>query len=221
MSDISDKFYNMRVNIMKGGNVYAEDVAIRNIWEKENGIFLDIYVHRLKKSFVFDSVFIRDIIDLNNNVRYNSVELFLADYNNHMSYIDINPNSVKSEKGILNKIRNDLILLTFMADAWGWEGRIKDKIIYDYILKELVAAENFSKQYIANYVSKIQPEREDFYEALKSLKSKSPKQAERLLKEIVKICRVDGQIHYKERMYLADIMQTLRENGLKIPENII
>ena len=221
MSDISDKFYNMRVNIMKGGNVYAEDVAIRNIWEKENGIFLDIYVHRLKKSFVFDSVFIRDIIDLNNNVRYNSVELFLADYNNHMSYIDINPNSVKSEKGILNKIRNDLILLTFMADAWGWEGRIKDKIIYDYILKELVAAENFSKQYIANYVSKIQPEREDFYEALKTLKSKSPKQAERLLKEIVKICRVDGQIHYKERMYLADIMQTLRENGLKIPENII
>ena len=108
-----------------------------------------------------------------------------------------------------------------MADAWGWEERIKDKIIYDYILKEVAAAENFSKQFIINYVSKIQPEREDFYKAMTELKSKTPKQAERLLRELVKICRVDGQMHYKERMYLADIIQTLRENGLKIPDNLI
>ena len=108
-----------------------------------------------------------------------------------------------------------------MADAWGWEGIIKDKIIYDYILKEVAAAESFSKQYIVNYVSKIQPEREDFYNSLKNIKSKTPKQAERLLREIVKICRVDGQMHYNERMYLADIIQVLRDNGLKIPDNLI
>ena len=178
-------------------------------------------MHRLKKSFVFDSVFIREITDLNNNVKYPSIDAFLTDYNNSLNSEDIGPKPIKSEKGILNKIRNDLILLVFMADAWGWEERIKDKIIYDYILKEIAAAENFSKQFISNYVSKIQPEREDFYEALNSLKSKTPKQAEALLREIVKICRVDGQMHYKERMYLADIIQSLRENGLKIPDNLI
>ena len=80
---------------------------------------------------------------------------------------------------------------------------------------------NFSQQFIIAYISKIQPEIDDFYEALKSLKSKTPKQAERLLKEIVKICRADGEMHYNERMYLADIIYILRENGLKIPENLI
>ena len=58
MAGGSDKFYNMQVYLIKNGKLYAEEVAIRNIWEKDNGAFFDIYVHRLKKSFVFDAVFI-------------------------------------------------------------------------------------------------------------------------------------------------------------------
>lgn len=223
MSGGKDKFYNMQVYLIKSGKLYAEDVAIRNIWEKDNGIFFDIYVHRLKKSFVFDAVFIKEIIDLNSNVKYKSIESFINEYHNSEGAIadDICPKPIKSENSVLNRIRNDLILLVFMADAWGSDSKIKDKIIYDYIVNEVIAAQNFSKQFIANYISKLQPEAEDFYDALRSIKSKTPKQAERLLKEIVKICRVDGQMHYKERMYLADIIYTLRENGLKISENLI
>lgn len=217
-----DKFYNMQVCLIKNGKMYAEDVAIRNIWEKDDGIFFDLYVHRLKKSFVFDAVFIKKIIDLNNNVKYNSIDKFIAEYKLSSNETEeVIPKTAKSENCILNRVRNDLILLIYMADAWGWEGRIKDKIIYDYVLSEVAAAQNFSKQFIFNYVSKIQPEADDFYEALKSVTSKSPKQAEKLLREIIKICRVDGQMHYKERMYLADIMYILRENGLKIPDNLI
>ena len=62
MSGGCDKFYNMEVCLIKGGRLYAEDVAIRNIWEKDDDIFFDLYVHRLKKSFVIlqqVSVFIR------------------------------------------------------------------------------------------------------------------------------------------------------------------
>ena len=223
MSGGCDKFYNMEVCLIKGGRLYAEDVAIRNIWEKDDDIFFDLYVHRLKKSFVFDAVFIKEITDLNNNVKYPSIESFVDVYKNSLNEPIDEPSKKqsKTEKNILSNIHDDLILLIFMADAWGWEGIIKDKIIYDYILKEVAAAESFSKQYIVNYVSKIQPEREDFYNSLKNIKSKTPKQAERLLREIVKICRVDGQMHYNERMYLADIIQVLRDNGLKIPDNLV
>ena len=223
MSIGSDKFYNMKIHIIKGDQLYAENVAIRNIWEKDDGTFFDIYVHRLKKSFVFDAIFIKEIIDLNNNVKYQSIASFIHDYKNSANddFESVAPKPIKTENSILNRIRNDLILLVFMADSWGNDSNIKDKIIYDYIIKEVAAAQNFSKQFIANYVSMLQPETKDFYEALRSIKSKSPKQAESLLKEIIKICRVDGQMHYKERMYLADIIYTLRENGLKIPDNMI
>ena len=80
MAGGSDKFYNMQVYLIKNGKLYAEEVAIRNIWEKDDGTFFDIYVHRLKKSFVFDTVFIKEIIDLNNNVKYPSIEMFINDY---------------------------------------------------------------------------------------------------------------------------------------------
>lgn len=223
MSGKNNRFYNMQVYFLKGDRIYSENVAIRNIWEKDDGIFFDIYVHRLKKSFVFDAVFIKEIMDLNGNVAYKSVEDFILDYKISATEVEKDEylRPVKSESTVLDRIRNDLIMLIFMADTWGKDIRIKDKIIYDYIFKEVAAAQNFSQQYIASYVSKIQPEAEDFYEALKSLKSKSPKQAEKLLKEIVKICRADGEMHYNERMYLADILYILRENGLKIPENLI
>jgi hypothetical protein len=59
-----------------------------------------------------------------------------------------------------------------MADTWGREENIKDEIIYKYILKEVPSAQNFSKQFIQNYVSKLQPETDDFYKSLKTLKSK-------------------------------------------------
>lgn len=223
MSGNNDKFYNMQIYLLKGDRIYAENVAIRNIWEKDDGVFFDMYVHRLKKSFVFDAVFIKEIVDLNSNIAYKSIEDFIYAYKIPHDETEENDylRTTKSESMVLDRIRNDLVMLIFMADTWGKDIRIKDKIIYDYILKEVTAAQNFSQQYITSYISKIQPEAEDFYEALKSLKSKSPKQAEKLLKEIVKICRADGEMHYNERMYLADIIYILRENGLKIPDNLI
>ena len=61
MVEATNKFYNIKINLIKNGHIYAENVAIRNVWEKESNIFFDIYFHRLNKSFVFDSVFIHDI----------------------------------------------------------------------------------------------------------------------------------------------------------------
>ena len=92
MSIGSDKFYNMEIHIIKGDQLYAENVAIRNIWEKDDGTFFDIYVHRLKKSFVFDSLFIKEIADLNNNVKYQSISSFINDYKTSLNddFEDIN-----------------------------------------------------------------------------------------------------------------------------------
>ena len=43
MANITDKFYNMQVNLIKNGKIYAENVAIRNVWQKDSNTFFDIY----------------------------------------------------------------------------------------------------------------------------------------------------------------------------------
>ena len=220
MAKISDKFYNMQVSLLKNGRIYTEKVAITNVWQKDINTFLDIYFHSIKKSFVFDAAFIHDILDLNQEKFYTNVKEFVDDF---YQATDINvekEKSLKEEGGVLAPVKSDVIILLFMARSLGHADIIKEKIIYSYIQNRVDAAKNLSEQYLHNFIMALDVSQTDFYNALKQLKSKRPKEAELLLKEIIKLCLSDGQIHYTERMYLADIIQTLRLEGMKIPKNL-
>ncbi len=222
MAKATDKFYNMQVNLIKNGRVYTENVAIRNIWEKEQNIFLDIYFHRLQKSFIFDASFIRGIMDVSREKIYTDINAFVADFRAESSISAPKPlEENKKDNGCLTPVDTDMVILSFMAKVWGDKSKIKDKIIIDYIQTTVAAAQNLSETYLRGYISNFQPEVEDFYTALKKIKAKQPKQAERLLREAIKICLSDGCLHYAERMYLADIIQVLRIEGLKLPSNLI
>lgn len=225
MAKSTDKFYNMQVNLIKNGKIYAEKVAIKNIWEKEKNIFLDIYFHRLNKSFIFDAVFIHDIVDMSRDRYYKDIRAFARDFYNETSDDGTAVQAVapapKKEKGPLAAIKNDIVLLLFMARALGGKEVVKDKIVCAYIMQADDAAKNLSEKYLNDYLSSLNPTVDDFYKALKNIKSKSPEQAQFLLKEIVKICLADGYLHYAEKMYLADIIQALRVEGLKIPKDLI
>ncbi len=222
MAKVTDKFYNMQINLIRNGKLYAENVAIRNIWEKDRNIFLDIYFHRLQKSFIFDSSFIRGIFDVTREKHYTDIHKFVADFNAEADVIEPQPVTIpKKETSCLTPINNDMIILSFMSKVWGNKSQIKDKIIIDYIQATIAAAQSLSETYLLSYISSFQPEETDFYTALTKIKAKQPKQAEFLLREAIKICLSDGCLHYAERMYLADIIQTLRNEGLRLPADLI
>ena len=223
MVEATDKFYNIKINLIKNGRIYAEDAAIRNVWEKDRSIFFDIYIHRLNKSFIFDSVFIHDIYDVSRDKFYNDIDAFVKDFYTETSTTkeQTMPKKTQSESNILSPIENDIVILLFMANTWGGCDKIKNKIIYDYIYKNVAKAQNLSQQYIDRYITGLSIELDNFYKSLKGLKAKTPKEAEYLLHEAVKICRADGHLHYAERMYLAEIIQALRNYGMSIPNNLI
>jgi hypothetical protein len=220
MVKAADRFYNMQVSLLKDGRVYTEKVAITNVWQKDSGTFLGFYFHNVKKSLIYDSAFVRDIWDLNCDKVYADVDEFIADfYSDTDTEIEKNKQS-KPDDSILSSVKNDVVILLFMARGLEYTNIIKEKIIFSYIQNRVKAASNLSEQYLHNFIKGINVSQKDFYVALKQLKSKKPKDAEFLLKEIVKLCLSDGQIHYNERMYLADIVQTLRLEGMKIPKNL-
>lgn len=220
MTQSSGKFYNMEIRLIKNGQLHKEHVAIRNIWEKDSNIFLDIYFHRLQKSFIFDSVFVRDIFDLSRDIYYKDIKKFTADFYNSAKENKLSDtlsiSKTKKSRGILSSISDDIMLLLFVSIIWKDKLEIKEKIIIEYIKNNISAASSLSERYIKNYLSSLKPKVNDFYSILSKLKSKQPHEAERLLREAIKICLSDGYLHYNERMYLADIIQALREEGLKI-----
>ena len=90
---------------------------------------------------------------------------------------------------------------------------IKETIIYDYIIEKIPATKNLSQQYVNAYLQGIKPAREDFYKALEAVSAKNPDEAEEMVKEIVKICLADGQLHYNEKTLSCGDIPNLARAG--------
>ncbi len=209
-------FYNMLVHIVHQNRLIEENVAIKRVWKKNDIIFFDLYFYRKKKSQVIDGVFVHDLLDLTTEKYYRDAKTFLEDY---LSLKEKKHNQIPEENNAdfrhLEEIRDDLVILTFMAKCNLNFTNVKTKAIHDFINAHKPETGVLSEQYITSYLKALKPNEDDFYRALDNLKSKTPEEAEDIMQEAVKISISDGAIHYQERLYLAEILQTLREHGLE------
>lgn len=223
MSQTTDKFFNMYVNLVKNGKIYGENAAIRNVWEKDKTFFFDIYLYRLKKSFIFEASYIHNLFDVSREKGYSDAASFVKDFFTAVQSKAPQQTAMpkKSKDSPLETLKADLTILQFMSRLDKGNILLKNKIIFDYIKKSAPEMKNFSETYLRELLADIRPEPVDFYQSVQSLRRKTPDAAERFLKEIVKVCRTDGFLNYTERMYLADVAQFLRQEGLKLPEKLI
>lgn len=211
------RFYNMIVHLVQNNRLFEENVAVKNVWQKDNNLFFDIYFYRNQKSYVFDAAFIHDLLDLTTEKYYGTLEAFVKDYQKEetLEAPAVSENKFLIDKKIFEPLNIDLVILTFMAQCGGNFSAIKEKIIYDYILDQIPETRSLSRQYINAYLTGIKPSVENFYKAINHLNTKNPDEASELVKESVKICLSDGQLHYIEKLYLAEIFQVLREQGVE------
>ena len=209
------RFYNMLIHLIKNNKLYEENVAIKNVWKKDNNIFLDIYFYRKQKSYIFDSVFVHDILDLSNEKYYKRVEDFAKDFAKTEDRAD-KESTINIDKKIFEPIDVDLVILSFMAHSENNYAPIKQKIIFDYILEQIPQTKNLSSQYLETYIENLKPTEKDFYTALSNINYQNPDAVEHLCQEVLKVCLADGRLHYREKLYLAEILQFLREAGIKV-----
>ena len=224
MTQTTTKFYNIRANLINNGRIYTETVAIKNIWEKNGSLFLDIYFHRLKKSFVFDSAFISYLYDINQDKGYDDIKKFAADFKSKPPTTSAKNDKLqlpKEEGGLLAPLKTDISMMMFVARCSHTPTVLKEKIIIDYICSQIKEAQSLSETYIKHFIHTLNCSEEAFYCGLTKLKSKKPQEAEHFLREVIKICLSDGNLHYTERTYIADIFQALRQEGLQFPADII
>lgn len=216
MAEENLRFYNMIAHLVNQNKLYEENVAIKNVWEKDHNTFFDIYFYRTQKSYVMDGVFIHDLLDLTTEKFYSTRQEFLQDY---CQEGDLLPPSTTNElvvdKKLFAPLDVDLIIMIFVASCCNNFIPLKAKIIYDYILEQIPATKSLSQQYISTYLKEIKPNEDNFYEAIGELKKASPDAVANLFKECVKICLSDGQLHYNEKFYLAELIQNLRKQGIE------
>ncbi len=213
-------FYNVVVHLVYNNNMIEETVAIKKIWKKGEFLFLDLYFYRTKKSRVINAAFIHDLLDLTTEKYYDDMNLLYLDYLSRKEETrqeeaeELPPLEKAFDFKSLDNIRDDIVILIFIAKCSRFFSDVKLRVIADYMNRHNTKAQLLSDKFIAAYLQEHNPDEDDFYHALDNLRSKTPEQAAELAAEVIKISLSDGCLQYSERLYLAEIMQALREFGL-------
>lgn len=218
------RFYNLLVHIVSNNKLAEENAALKNIWNKEGNIMLDLYFYRLKMSKVIDGAYVHDILDLTTEKYYSGCKELLSDYNKYLLQKQEKTAAAANAPKVrayqydfkhLDDIKDDIIVLVFISCCTDYYSEIKKKTIRAYITKIHPDVKNMSSQYIDAYLEEINPNEADFYKALENLSHKTPEEAESLVREAVKICISDGVMAYNEKILIAELLQILREQGLE------
>lgn len=207
------KFYNLMVRFVDSSEIKEANVALKKIWEQGDNIMLDLYFYQNKKSKVIDGAFIRGIQDLNTEKEYLSARELMLDYIRN-KYQTQKKEKFGAKLKPFNEIKDDIIILLYIAKVVDYYSEMKKNSIIDYIQKYY---ENkvITSQFIEGHLQEVNPDRDDFYEALEHLSKKTPEDVEALVQEVVKVCVCDGFLAYEEKVCIAEILQTLRLQGVE------
>ena len=212
-------FYNLIVHLVNNDTLTEENVALKNIWGREGNIMLSLYFYRTKTSRVIDASYVHDIMDMTTEKYYTRCQDLLRDFAAYRDSLAAGADAAAEDDAPvldfkhLEEIRDDIIILIYIAKCIDYFSEMKKRTIFDYIKKH-ADVENLSSQYIETYLVGLKPDIEEFYQALDNIRHKTPEAAEDLAREVVKICVSDGIMAYNEKIYIAEILQTLREHGL-------
>ena len=214
-------FYNMLVHIVFKNRVSEENVAVKNAWEKNGTLFFDLYFYRAKKGKLLDAALVRDLYDLNTEKYYYSAQNFYQDFLQSRRLAAEQAEEIKKPSPVvidvkqLEAVRDDLIILIFLAKCNANFTDIKTRAIREYVTRVRPQSQALSEQYVNSYLKSLNPDEEDFYRSLNNLKAKTPEEAAALAVDAFKVSAADGAVLYNERLYLAGLLQTLREYGLE------
>lgn len=217
------RFQNMKANLLLEGKYQEEEIAIKNVWHKGVSVFFDLYLHNIDKPLIVDALYIRELEDIDEEVSYPSVKEFIDEFLNYKYDKKSNFQGSKSDENVqmLESLHNDIVILTFMAKFDNGISEVKTRSIEDYIGKTKPETSSLSDKYIRNYIDGINPTLEDFYASLAKIGEKTPRDASKLFMEAAKVATSNGFITYIERVYLAEIMESLRENGFSLKDCVI
>lgn len=228
----SSNFTRLKANILFNNTLREEPISIRNVWKKGANYYFDVLFYASKQTRVLDISYFHDIYDTKTRRYYKDMQLFIKDFEAAKAEQDTrqalstpdeplqqnrpwNEDKAASHYQYLNEIRNEAIILKFFAKLNPNLADVKQRVIIDYIKSAKPNTANFSRQYIEAFVATLPYDKDDFYDSLDKLEHTNEEHIEYLVHEAAKISAADGAIHYEEKRFLAELLQSLREHGLE------
>lgn len=218
------KFDNMVARFVFQGIFMEERVAVKHVWQKGKGVFIDLYFYRTKTHKILDTSFVKALTDIRTQVVYTNMLEFVDDYfaaQQQLKATARGQQTTDTKRAIdfptkfMESIKPELTILYFLIKCSPTFIEIKLKSAYGFV-KAKDQANLITVSMLKAYLKHINPNETDFYQALEDLVKKPKTEAIALLKEAQRITISDGGLDYTERLFLAEIVQMFRQNNIPI-----
>ncbi|MGD9638696.1 MAG: hypothetical protein AB7U85_06515 [Alphaproteobacteria bacterium] len=199
-------------------------ITIRRLWQQNDEVLIDAFCHETQAPRIFLLSRIQKIVDLKNKRAFSNPEAFIfsqiktsEDDNSPKTASYTNTNSPTAE--VIRNLTDELTCLVFLAQTDNEFSPIEKKVITDYVIKRGESVE-LNPDEISDYINRIYPDEDSFYDALDDLLNKSEQVLTDFVETFIKLILSDGVIHDNEREFLSELLLVLKEEGIEIKTNI-
>jgi len=199
--------------VSKSGDIDKIKVTIRKIWQKENEVFVEGFCHNNKKPVKLRASRMKKIIDLHTKETYVQPRKFL------LGQVAVTPGSevagFSPTAQAINRIRNELAILVFLAKIDKDFDVSESNIIIGYVRKRCSDL-RYVPEEVKSYIDKLSPDEDNFYDAMEEVLELGDDELKEFVETFVQVILADGVVDDEERIFLAEMLQIMEEEGIDI-----
>lgn len=214
------------------GNAQHRDIVIRRVMKSGQDIFIDAFCLGIKAPRLIKMASIQKIKDKKSGQEFTNP----ADFFENVLGVDVNEKAAGAPRFDLNSIqtplqassaskgelktaiartRNEITALMFIAGVDGNRDHVEFEQIAQYVHRrcpDLV----FKDEDLYQYLNMLYPDQESFYQSMERILGNEGWVVKLFLEHMIHLISSDGKIDEKERIFLAEVMTILKNEGFVI-----
>ncbi len=207
----------MRVGISyitEDKSIVEKIIVIRRILNQGNDLILNALDEQEGQPRMFYASRIKRITDITTGEHYGNAKDFIM---THAAVGDMHRTSDISDNfnRVINRVRSEVTALVFLASVDGHYMDSQKRMIVDYIALRNNDVHH-SQNEIMRYIERLHPDLESFYDAIDDISNQNPAVIQIFMERFVQLVFADGFVNDKERMALAELVQTFKEDGIDL-----
>lgn len=194
------------------GNIKNRDFLIRRVIQNKGDYFLDGVAMDIKAPRLVKVAQISYIQDKVSGQTYSNPYKFLQDILGVEVDDSLLPDSMTDFAKAIKETGNEITVLMYLVAIDGVRNAVEREKVLAYIRKR-VPYLTYDETKMNDYLISLAPDDDSFSMALSRVLKKGIVVIQPLMETILEIITVDGQVHVKERAFLARLIDLLKQDG--------
>lgn len=200
------------------GELKERQVVLRRIFKNKSEIFIDAFCLDINEPRLIKLKNVLQVVDINTKTLYANPENFFEDVlgidlkEKEKTHLEASSLSKGELKTAINLTRYEITALLFIAGVDNQRDDEELKTIVDYVHTRCPNL-TFNDKDLMDYLHLYYPDSQSFYFALERILGQEGWIVKMFIEKLKSLIVADGKVHEKEKLFFADFLAVLEEEG--------